>query len=168
MDTTHGGHQDDLAKHGSPLHFPAGDTLAQTETNKETIVNARAATEKEHNMTLMQGIRLYPKAICWSLLISTCIAMEGFDLALVNNLYGFPQWNQKFGELTEIIGLFLNGWVSERFGYRYTVIACLTMIMGFTAIFFTANSVAQLLVAEILCGIPWYVCRARLCNYIGC
>jgi hypothetical protein len=27
-------------------------------------------------MSLMQGIRLYPKAVLWSVLISTCIAME--------------------------------------------------------------------------------------------
>ena len=33
--------------------------------------------DKEHKMTLLQGIRLYPKAVAWSLLISTCIAMEG-------------------------------------------------------------------------------------------
>ena len=36
-------------------------------------------------MTLMQGIRLYPKAIGWSLLISTCIAMEGYDVCLLSN-----------------------------------------------------------------------------------
>jgi fucose permease len=53
----------------------------------------------------------------------------------------------------EIIGLFINGWVSERFGYRYTVMTCLVLIVGFTAIFFTAQSVIDLQVAEILCGI---------------
>jgi SP family general alpha glucoside:H+ symporter-like MFS transporter len=31
--------------------------------------DARNATDNEHNMTLMQGIRLYPKAIGWSILI---------------------------------------------------------------------------------------------------
>lgn len=53
----------------------------------------------------------------------------------------------------EIIGLLINGWVSERFGYRYTVMTCLTLIIGFTAIFFTAQSVIDIQVAEILCGI---------------
>lgn len=53
----------------------------------------------------------------------------------------------------EIIGLFINGWVSERFGYRYTVMTCLILIIAFTAIFFTAQSVIALQVAEILCGI---------------
>ena len=153
------------------------ETEADMKANKnETLNEAKAATDKEHKMTLRQGLKLYPKAVAWSLLISTCIAMEGFDLALVNGLYGFAPWRQKYGELQpdgsyelsaawqaglsnganvgSIIGLFINGWVSERFGYRYTIITCLTLLMGFTAIFFTAQKVEHLLIAEILCGIP--------------
>ncbi|OQO09141.1 hypothetical protein B0A48_06032 [Cryoendolithus antarcticus] len=174
-------------KHVSPPRTSSVEAATHAETNEQTTINAKLASDKEHSMTLMQGIRLYPKAIAWSLLISTCIAMEGFDLALVNNLYGFPQWNQKFGTLQpdgsfsvsaawqsglsnganvgEIIGLILNGFVSERFGYKWTVVGCLTLIMGFTAIFFTANSLAQLLVAEILCGIPWGVFQTLTISY---
>lgn len=54
-----------------------------------------------------------------------------------------------------MLGLMLNGYVSERFGYRYTVIACLVLVAAFTTIFFTAQNVEALLAAEILCGIPW-------------
>lgn len=50
---------------------------------------AKTATEKEHKMTLWQGIRLYPKAIAWSVLISTCIVMEGYDVCLINNFCKF-------------------------------------------------------------------------------
>jgi SP family general alpha glucoside:H+ symporter-like MFS transporter len=155
--------------------------------NNATLNEAKAATEKEHKMTLMEGLRLYPKAVGWSLLISTCIAMEGFDLALVNGLYGFAQWRQKYGELQpdggyevsaawqaglsnganvgSIIGLFINGWISERFGYRYTIISCLVLLMGFTTIFFTAQNVQTLLVAEILCGIPvCFLATSYHCN----
>lgn len=155
--------------------------------NNATLNEAKAATDKEHKMTLMQGLRLYPKAVAWSLMISTCIAMEGFDLALVNGMYGFAQWRQKYGELQpdgsyevsaawqaglsnganvgSIIGLFLNGWISERFGYRYTVISCLVLLMGFTTIFFTAQNVQTLLVAEILCGIPVRYLLIISCHY---
>jgi len=179
--------KDAAEQHGAPLHFPAGDELKQTDTMNETILNARSATEKEHNMTLMQGIRLYPKAIAWSLLISTCIAMEGYDVCLINNFYAFPQFNRKYGVLTadgtyqvparwqaglsnganvgEILGLLINGYVSERFGYRYTVIVCLVMIAAFTTIFFTAQSVGALLAAEILCGIPWGVFQTLTVTY---
>jgi len=36
-------------------------------------------------MTLMQGLKLYPKAIAFSIIISTCIVMEGYDISLVTN-----------------------------------------------------------------------------------
>jgi SP family general alpha glucoside:H+ symporter-like MFS transporter len=39
-------------------------------------------------MTLLEGIRLYPNAILWSVLISTCIVMEGYDICLINNFCG--------------------------------------------------------------------------------
>ncbi|KAH7073810.1 general substrate transporter [Paraphoma chrysanthemicola] len=154
---------------------------------ERVITDARNATEKEHNMTLLQGIKLYPKAIGWSVLISTCIVMEGYDVCLLNNFFGFPQFKRKYGELQpngsyeipapwqaglsngvivgEIIGLFLNGWISEAIGYRYTVMGCLFLIICFTAIFFTAQTVVHLLIAEILCGIPWGVFQTLTITY---
>lgn len=100
---------------------------------------------------------------------------------------GFPQFNKKYGNqlpdgtyqvsapwqsglsnganVGEILGLFINGYVSERFGYRYTVMTCLVLICGFVAIFFTAQSVVDLQVAEILCGIPWGVFQTLTITY---
>lgn len=65
----------------------------------------------------------------------------------------------------EIIGLFINGWASERFGYRYTIMACLVLITAWTAIFFTAPNVQALLAAEILAGIPWGVFQTLTVTY---
>jgi SP family general alpha glucoside:H+ symporter-like MFS transporter len=75
----------ETAASGGALHFPPKDDLAHTKSMNEVIHNARAATDKEHRMTLWQGIKLYPKAVGWSLLISTCIAMEGYDVCLLSN-----------------------------------------------------------------------------------
>lgn len=71
------------------------DTIAAT----KEVNNAKSGADKEQNMTLLEGIRTYPKAIAWSILISTCIAMEGYDISLVNNFYAFPQFNKKYGKL---------------------------------------------------------------------
>lgn len=153
----------------------------------KVINDARLATDKEHAMSLWQGIKLYPKAIGWSILISTCIVMEGYDVCLLSNFFGFPQFKKKYGQqlsdgtyeisapwqaglsngvvVGEIIGLQINGFVSEKYGYRFTVMACLTLIAAFTAIFFTAQSVVHLLVAEILCGIPWGVFQTLTITY---
>lgn len=170
-----------------PIHFPEKDQLRHTETMDKVIHNAKSATDKEHNMTLLQGLKLYPKAVFWSLLISTCICMEGYDVCLLGNFYAFPQFNKKYGTLGsdgtyqvsapwqaglsnganvgEIIGLFINGYVSERYGYRYTVMTCLTLIIAITAVFFTAQNVQTILVAEILCGIPWGVFQTLTITY---
>ncbi|KAL9625689.1 MAG: hypothetical protein Q9160_000007 [Pyrenula sp. 1 TL-2023] len=172
---------------GKPPQSPPEDHHVHTRSMSVVIKNAKTATEKEHAMTLLQGIKLYPKAVAWSILISTCIAMEGYDVCLINNFYAFPEFQKKYGKqlpdgtyqipapwqaglsnganVGEIIGLFINGWASERFGYRYTVMTCLTLIIAFTAIFFTAQNVETLQVAEILCGIPWGVFQTLTITY---
>ncbi|KAJ5961818.1 hypothetical protein N7501_006759 [Penicillium viridicatum] len=171
---------------------PAGNALADIERQDSVAIakttnNAKSAAEAEHKMTLLQGIRTYPKAIAWSVLISTCIAMEGYDISLVNNFYAFPQFTKKYGVLTsdgsyqvpaawqaglsngaycgEIIGLFINGWASERFGYRYTIMTSLALITAFTAIFFTAPNIQTLLAAEILAGVPWGIFQTLTVTY---
>lgn len=198
-----GTYDKDTGATDKPELFLANDHLEGNRRTSAIFLNAKTATEKEHRMTLWQGLRLYPKACAWSILISTCICMEGYDVCLLSNFCeslpqrdscppltetdGFPQFNKKYGQqlpdgtyqvpapwqaglsnganVGEIIGLFINGWVSERFGYRYTVMACLTLIIGFTAIFFTAQSVVALQVAEILCGIPWGVFQTLTITY---
>ena len=52
-------------------------------------------------MGLLQGIRLYPKAIGWAALIALCCAMEGYDIALIGNFYAFPPFNEKYGQLQD-------------------------------------------------------------------
>ena len=51
--------------------------------------NARSATDREHNMTVKECLRLYPKAIAFSLIFSTAIIMEGYDTALLGSFWGF-------------------------------------------------------------------------------
>lgn len=51
--------------------------------NAQITADANKATQAEQNMTLMQGIRLYPKAVAWSVLLSAAIIMEGFDKVLI-------------------------------------------------------------------------------------
>lgn len=48
--------------------------------------DAALATDAEKNLTLWQGLKAYPKACAWSMLISSCIIMEGYDVVLINGL----------------------------------------------------------------------------------
>ncbi|KAF4618416.1 hypothetical protein G7Y89_g14886 [Cudoniella acicularis] len=166
---------------------------------------AQDATKAEHEMGLKQALKLYPKAVLWSILLSTAIVMEGYDVVLLNSFYGLPQFNRKYGvplpdgtftipapwksglsngaQCGEILGLFINGIVSEKFGYRKTMIVSLALMVAFIFIPFFSHNIQTLLVGEILCGIPWgvfqtlttayasEVCpvalRAYLCTYVN-
>lgn len=86
---------DDIVTQDAPLQFPAEDHLNQTSSMDEVIRNAKTATDSEHSMSLLQGIKLYPKAVAWSMLISTCICMEGYDVCLLSNFCELG----KFGHL---------------------------------------------------------------------
>ncbi|AFR94595.1 MFS transporter, SP family, general alpha glucoside:H symporter [Cryptococcus neoformans var. grubii H99] len=149
--------------------------------------NAAAATDKEHKMTLWQGCKLYPKAILWSVLISSCCAMEGYDISLVGNFYAFEPFNRKYGvqgadgtyqvparwqtglsngaQCGQILGLIVNGLATDRFGYRIVILACLIWLTGVTAIFFCAPNIQTLLAGEILAGIPWGVFQSIAISY---
>lgn len=62
-------------------------------TNEE----AQHAAADEKQMGLFQALRLYPKAVGWSVVLSSALIMEGYDLALLGSLYGSPQFNMKYG-----------------------------------------------------------------------
>ncbi|THY05007.1 sugar porter family MFS transporter [Aureobasidium pullulans] len=145
----------------------------------DTAIAAEAAraTQSEISMTLSQGIKTYPKAIGWSVLLSTCIIMEGFDIVLINSLMALPAFQRRFGEpspdggyqisaawqsglsngalVGEVIGLLFIGYIVERVGYKKTMIGSLIALTGFIFIVFFAQSLPMLLVGEILMGIPW-------------
>lgn len=50
---------------------------------------AKNATDREHQLTIGDALKLYPKGVLFSLIFSTAIIMEGYDLALIGSLYGY-------------------------------------------------------------------------------
>lgn len=58
---------------------------------------AQHAADDEKSMSLFQAIKLYPKAVGWSVVLSSALIMEGYDLALLGSLYGSPEFNRKYG-----------------------------------------------------------------------
>ena len=150
--------------------------------------DAARATDSERSMTLMQGLKTYPKAVGWSVLLSTCIVMEGFDLVLISSLYGLPAFAKKFGSFDassgtyqisaawqsglsngalvgEILGLYVSGIIADKIGYRKTIIGALTMIACFIFIVFFAQNLPMLLAGEILSGLPWGVFQTLTTTY---
>jgi SP family general alpha glucoside:H+ symporter-like MFS transporter len=44
------------------------------------VSEAARGAESERSMTFWQALKLYPKAVGWSMLLSTALVMEGFDV----------------------------------------------------------------------------------------
>ncbi|SMY28636.1 unnamed protein product [Zymoseptoria tritici ST99CH_1A5] len=102
--------------------------------------------------------------------------MEGYDTMLIGNLFAQPAFKKHYGQRTAkgtyqipapwqaglkngadcgcIVGLLLAGYVSERLGFRKTMLGGLALISAFIFIQFFAPSIEVLLVAQILFGIP--------------
>lgn len=137
--------------------------------------DARQGADAEHRMSLMQAIKTYPYAIGWSVLLSSTLIMEGYDLALLGNLYASPVFNKKYGTFNEadgkyhvsaawqsglsngarageILGLIMAGWVADRYGYKMTTIAFLILMIAFIFVLFFAPNVKVLVIGEVLCG----------------
>lgn len=57
------------------------------------------AIRAEHEMTFLEAVKLYPKAMAWSAFVSVGVIMLAFDPQLVGNLYGTPQFRRDFGYL---------------------------------------------------------------------
>ncbi|KAF9730464.1 hypothetical protein PMIN06_001315 [Paraphaeosphaeria minitans] len=149
--------------------------------------DATRATKAEQKMTLMEGVRLYPKAIAWSVLLSGAIIMEGYDINLIANLQAVPAFKRKFGvqladgsyEVTaawqagltngayvgEILGLMVNGIIAERYGFKKTMIGALSAVTALIFILFFAQNIEMLLVGLIFVGIPWGVFQTLTTTY---
>lgn len=155
--------------------------------DKDLITDAKNAASAEQSMSLMQAVKLYPRAIGWSMLLSSTLIMEGYDLALLGNLYASPAFNQKYGVFNaaknkfevpaswqsalsngaragEILGLILAGWTADRYGNRMTVIIFLVLMILFIFVLFFAPNVQVLVVGEVLCGmslLPYFLVHTK-------
>ncbi|KAH8901621.1 sugar transporter [Thozetella sp. PMI_491] len=167
-----------MASHDEKSHAVEQEN-APPSTAKDTIL-AQQAAEAEHALTFAAAIRKYPKAVIWSVLLSTCIIMEGYDIVLMSSFFAQPSFSKRFGDydpgtdsyqisaswqnglsnavsVGTIVGAFANGYFTHKFGYRKVLLASLALIVAFIFISFFAPNLAVLLVGEFLCGIPWGV-----------
>lgn len=152
-------------------------------------INSRAlaAAQSEHSMSFRDGMRIFPKAIFWSACISLAIVGEGFDTSLINSFYAFETFRRSYGVPSDdgsyqiptkwqaslnngsvagsVIGLLANGWLTERFGYRKTLIYGLFFLAGAIFLTFFAFNIETLLAGQILSGLPWGIFSTLAVSY---
>lgn len=141
---------------------------------------AQTAFTAERSETFIGSIKKNKRAVMWSLILSTAIIMEGYDTSLLPSFYGYPSFQKHYGEyypdidgyqlsgpwqaglsngvnVGVIFGGFINGWASNRFGYKKTMTVAMTFMAAALFVVFFSPNVVVLLVGEILCGLPWGV-----------
>ena len=155
----------------------------------ELTTDAKTAADTEKRMGFREGVRLYPMAIFFSFGLSLAVVMEGYDTWLLGNFYAMSAFAKKYGKpagivdgvqtyqvgvswqnalgngtaTAQILGLFINGIVAERIGYRFTMMGALFLITCFIFVQFFAVNVSMLLAGYVLSGLPWYVDHSTTC-----
>jgi len=167
--------------------FPHG--LSPSTDSFPRLNSSAAATtaQDERQQTLKAATQRYPKAIAWSAAISLAIVMEGFQTALINGFYAFPQFQKAYGvevspdeyQITttwqsalgnssvagSVIGLLANGLLTEMFGYRRTMMGALLLLAAAIFLTFFASSLQTLLAGQVLCGLSWGVFSTLTTTY---
>jgi sugar porter (SP) family MFS transporter len=166
--------EDATAGPSPPTANPSGD-------NKEALIAQSHLTEAlhhEHNLTFLQALKLYPKAIAWSAFVSLGVIMLAFDPQLVGNLYATPQFQRDFGHpisssdgseytisaawqtglsmgspVGQVLGALTAAIPMERYGRRATYSVCVILVAGLIFMQFFARDVRLLLAGELLAGL---------------
>lgn len=148
---------------------------------QELLFDAEDANSKEHKLSLRQAIKLYPKAVGWSVLMSAAVIMDGYDLKLIGSLFGAPTFQKAYGRevkpghyeipapwqagltngsnVGQILGLLLSGYAVERFGHRKTMAGALLVLPCLIFIQFFAKGLGQLQAGQVLIGIVGHILR---------
>ncbi|KAL1409270.1 hypothetical protein Q8F55_006103 [Vanrija albida] len=175
----------------STVATPYLEEKTAEETRVEDLLReAEKGTNIEHSMTFMDGLRKYPKACFWSMMISVAVIMEGYDVVLLGNFYAYPAFTRKFGEpfmkdgkltyevparwqaglgnaagVCSIFGVIANGYLAERFGYKKTMFWTLIWMTGVIFLFFFCQSLGMLLAAQFLVGFAWGIFQVLTTTY---
>ena len=114
--------------------------------------------------------------------------MESYDVFLIGNFVALPAFADKWGvydaasgknvivtkwqsalqisgQLGALIGVFLAGPLTSRIGYRYATLTGLMLLNVFIFIFYFAESLPVIFVAQLLEGLPWGIFIANAPAY---
>ncbi len=169
------GHESDAIR--SELGSDYGKVVAGAEA---------AAIHEQQDLGVVEAFRKHWKAALWSLGLSTALVMEGYDVVVINSFYGSNAFIDRFGTVVgnskvitapwqtglsnsalvgEVIGLLLQGWASDRWGYRPVYMASMVFMTLTIFIPVFAQSLPMLSAGEVLMGIPWGVFQTLTTTY---
>ncbi|KAK4078080.1 hypothetical protein Purlil1_12049 [Purpureocillium lilacinum] len=154
---------------------------------RDLIAGIEEVTNKDHDLTVIQAFKVYPKAIAWSAVLSAALIMDGYDFKLFGLLVAQPAFNEKYGKLQpdgtyqisaawqsgltngsnigQMVGLYLAGYLSDKLGFRRSMMITLLVIPYIFFLQFFAPSLAVLEVGQVLLGIPLGILETITCVY---
>ncbi|OAA59194.1 Sugar/inositol transporter [Niveomyces insectorum RCEF 264] len=149
--------------------------------------DAIEAENEEHRMTVLEAVRAYPMASFWAFVMSFTIIMESYDVFLIGNFVALPAYKNKYGvfdpvngyviqtkwqsalqvsgQLGALIGVMLAGPLTSWIGYRYATLTGLMLLNVFIFVFYYAESLPVIFVAQLLEGLPWGIFIANAPAY---
>ncbi|KAH8645014.1 Maltose permease [Alternaria alternata] len=166
----------------------ATEKVTSTQGQHNAVDETSAAINNEHNMSVRQSLRFWWKAIVFSFVISLCVVMEGYDTSLMNKFFAFQPFRNKFGDEIDadgnklvssrwqtiilngtqvgcILGLIVNGYITEWIGYKKTMIGSMLFMTGAIFIPFFSTGLEMFLVGGIIQGLPWGVFQTLAISY---
>ena len=160
---------------GHPDTFDHGTETQRTIADVQ-LADVRVENAQEHELTFFQALRLYPKGVLWSMVMSTAVVMEGYDTKLIGTLFAQPAFQKAYGKPVKgktnsyqitapwqtglsngstvgmLAGLLIAGIISERYGFRITMITGLSIVIALIFITFFAPSLVVLEIGQCLFG----------------
>ncbi|KAK0623634.1 hypothetical protein B0T14DRAFT_428062 [Immersiella caudata] len=139
---------------------------------------ALACEQRETNMSFWEAVRADKRLIMYTIGFSGTIIMEGYGLATIGNILGLYNFNAKFGkpvfdenhqptdptlqtlfglmaQFGSLIGIMITPYITDKLGYKKTVLVMVALCAALVTIPFFAQSVPVLLAGFFLQGIPW-------------
>ncbi|KAJ5730916.1 uncharacterized protein N7483_005424 [Penicillium malachiteum] len=153
--------------------------------------DARNATIEEHSLTFSEAVKRYPKACFWAVAVSLVVILDGYDTALIGSLFAFPAFQKRFGHETSpgsgsyqleakwqtalgiasplgnLVGIYINAFVTEKWGHKKTCLLTLAYLTGTLFIPFFSKSIEVLFAGELLCGLAWGVFTTLAPAYVS-
>lgn len=137
---------------------------------------SNVATEVEHSLTTREALKVYKKAVFWSVIVSMGIIMDSYDSQLMGNFYALPEFQKQFGKALKngqyqvttnwqmklsmsgsvgnIIGVWANSYFCEKFGCKRVLLVSYLFMDALIFLLFFAPNIQALLAGSLLYNIP--------------
>lgn len=177
-----------MSEEESKTSGPVAERVPSNAAEKRAVEETNTALDNERKMGVVEGLLFWKKAIAFSFFISLAVIMEGYDTSLMNNFFPFPAFKNKFGDEVDpdggmlvssrwqtiilngtqvgcIIGLIINGYISEWLGYKKTMVVTMATMVAAVFIPFFSTGLEMYLAGGIIQGLPWGVFQTLAVSY---